>query len=67
MKFALVIVSLNSKSCALAALSIVASSVKNKRRTLILSNAEVYERAVLSPKRIIPAPGEKIIGLILYG
>ena len=39
-KFVLVRSSLNSKSCDLAALSIVPSIVRNKRRTLILSKAD---------------------------
>ena len=66
-KLDLVITSLNSKSCALAALSIESSMVRNKRRTLILSKADANASAVLSPKRMIPAPGEAIIGLILLG
>ena len=66
-KLDLVITSLNSKSCALAALSIVASTVKNKRRTLILSNADCTPSPVLSPKRMIPDPGWNTTGLILLG
>ena len=37
----------------------------NRRRTLILSKAEDLPKAVLSPNKTIPAPGEKITGLTL--
>ena len=64
-KLVLVISSLNSKRKSLAAAEIASSRKMNRRRTLILSNAEDLPNPVLSPKRIIPAPGEKITGLIL--
>ena len=41
--------------------------VRNRRRTLILSNAEAYPRAVLSPNRSVPIPGVVIKELILLG
>ena len=43
------------------------SNVRNKRRTLIRSNADATPSPVLSPKRIIPAPGDAMTGLILFG
>ena len=49
--------SLSSKSCACAAFSIACSIVMNNLRTLILSKALSYDKAVLSPKRMIPEPG----------
>ena len=57
-KLVLVRSSLNSNNCDLAALSIVPSIVKNKRRTLILSNADDSFCAVLSPNSTIPARRE---------
>ena len=39
------------------------SILRNKRRTLILSNAEGDASAVLSPNRIGPAPGKETTGL----
>ena len=65
LKFALVNSSFNSKSCASAALSRACSTVRNRRRTLILSNADANDNAVLSPKSNVPTPGLVITELIL--
>ena len=51
---ALVNASLNSKSCAFAAVAIAFSNTMKSLLTLILSNAEDDDNAVLSPKRIVP-------------
>ena len=50
---ALVNASLNSKSC-VAAVAIAFSNTMKSLLTLILSNAEDDDNAVLSPKRIVP-------------
>ena len=65
-KLVLVISSLNSKSWSLAAAEIASSMKINNLRTLIRSNADALPKPVLSPNRIIPAPGENITGLILF-
>ena len=52
----LVVSSLSSNNCACAAPSRACSIVKNKRRTFILSNADGYDRAVLSPNKNVPLP-----------
>ena len=62
---ALVNASLNSKSCALAAVAIAFSRTMNNLLTLILSNAEGVDNAVLSPKSSVPWPGNVTIGLTL--
>ena len=67
LKFALVSSSFNSKSCASAALSRACSTVRNKRRTLILSNADANDSAVLSPNRSVPTPGFVIMNLYVVG
>ena len=38
----------------------------NNLRTLIRSNADAFPNPVLSPNSTIPAPGEKMIGFILF-
>ena len=60
---ALVNSSLNSKSDCLAAIEIVFSSTMNKRRTLILSNADACASNVLSPNSTVPCPGNVTTGL----
>jgi len=62
---ALVNSSLNSNSCAFAAVDIAFSIVLNNLRTLIRSNADGFESNVLSPKRSVPSPGNETIGLTL--
>ena len=65
-KFDLVISSLNSNNWSFAAAAIAFSIKMNKRRTLILSNADLFANPVLSPNKIIPDPDEKITGFILF-
>ena len=59
--------SLNSNNENFAAVAIAFSKTMNSLRTLILSNALGFDRAVQSPKRIVPSPGVVITGLTPSG
>ena len=54
--------SLNSKSCAFAAIAIAFSSTINNLRTLILLNADSLDSKVLSPNNWVPFPGNVTTG-----
>jgi hypothetical protein len=62
---ALEVSSFNSNNRLLAAFAITFSHRRNSLLTLILSNADAYPRAVLSPKSTIPEPGNETIGFTL--
>ena len=55
--------SLNSNNWNRAAFAIAFSRRMNNLRTLILSNADGFTNCVLSPKRIVPSPGNETTGL----